>query len=126
MNGSDWNAVHARYAPLLAHVGTNEDFYDLANAMGGELRSSHLGVTGPPTYPMAPTYSTRFLGFEMAASGGYRISYIYRDGPADKEWLRLEVGDLVQAIDGQPLTAGVNYWKILSGVTNQYVSVKVA
>lgn len=127
MNGFDWNAIHARYAPLLAHVGTNEDFYDLANAMGGELRSSHLGVTGPATYPIAATYATRFLGFELAkADSGYRISHIYRDGPADKEWLSLAVGDLVLEIDGQPLSAIRNFWKVLSDKTNQYVPVKVA
>jgi tricorn protease len=109
------------------HVGTNEDFYDLANAMGGELRSSHLNVTGPASYVIEPTYITRFLGFELEKSGGaYRISHIYREGPADKEWLDLALGDLVLAIDGEPLAPGDNYWKTLSEKNTQYVPVKIA
>ncbi|MDH4044916.1 MAG: S41 family peptidase, partial [Gemmatimonadota bacterium] len=55
-----------------------------------------------------------------------RISHIYRDGPADKEWLALAVGDYVLAIDGQDVKAGDNYWKILSTTVNEYVPVTVA
>src|SRR5262249_20711001 len=47
MHGKDWASIYARYSPLLADVGTNEDVYDLANAMIGELSTSHTGVSGP-------------------------------------------------------------------------------
>jgi tricorn protease len=60
------------------------------------------------------------------ADGRYRISHIYRDGPADKEWLALAVGDYVLALDGQELRAGDNYWKILNHTINEYVPVRVA
>jgi tricorn protease len=127
MNGRDWAAIRAKYQPLLAHAGTNEDVYALGNAMIGELSSSHTGMSGPPSRTMDRLYNTRFLGFEMERAGGvYRINHIYRKGPADKEWLGLSVGDYVLAIDGQPLKAGDNYWRILSTGTTEYVPVKVA
>ena len=127
LNGYDWAAIKAKYEPLLAYAGTNEDVYDLGNAMIGEMSSSHTGVSGPPTHTISPLYATRFLGFEIEPAGGvYRITHIYRDGPADKEWLGLGVGDYVLAIDGQNLKAGDNYWKILSTTTNEYIPVKVA
>jgi tricorn protease len=127
MHGRDWAAIKARYKPLLKYVGTNEDVYDLANEMIGELNASHTGVSGPPTRPMPRAYQTRFLGFEMEpADGRYRISHVYRDGPADKEWLDLKVGDYVLAVDGQELKAGDNYWKALSQTLNEYVPVRVA
>lgn len=128
MHGRDWNAIRARYKPLLRHVGTNEDLYDLANEMIGELNASHTGVSGPPSRTMPRVYTTRFLGVELDEdrSGRYRISHIYRDGPADKEWLGLAVGDYVLAIDGQEVKAGDNYWKILSTTLNEYVPVRVA
>jgi len=127
MHGKDWDAIKARYEPLLADVGSNDDVYDLANAMIGELNASHTGVRGPATREMPRVYATRYLGFELEpANGRYRISHIYRDGPADKDWLTLAVGDYVLAIDGQDIKAGDNYWKILGTTVNEYVPVSVA
>ncbi len=127
MHGRDWNAIRAAYEPLLAHVGTYEDAYDLANNMIGELNASHVGVSGPPSQAMPDEYSARYLGFEMEPAGGrYRISHIYKEGPADKEWLNLAVGDYVLAIDGTDLKAGDNYWRVLNHALNEYVPVKVA
>ena len=129
MHGRDWKAIWRTYEPLLAHVGTNEDVYDLANEMIGELNASHTGVSGPPSRPMPRLYSTRLLGLELEAdekSGRYRIAHIHRGGPADQEWLELAVGQYVLAIDGQEVKAGDNYWKLLSNTLNTYVPVRVA
>jgi tricorn protease len=129
MHGRDWDAIWRTYEPLLAHVGTNEDLYDLANEMIGELNASHTGVSGPPSRPMPRLTQTRLLGLELepdAASRRYRIAHIHAGGPADREWLGLAVGDYVLAIDGQELAAGDNYWKTLSNTLNSYVPVRVS
>ena len=103
MHGKDWNAIRAKYEPLLKYVGSNEDVYDLANEMIGELNASHTGVSGPDSDPQPTAYQTRYLGFEMAPdAGGYKVTHIYRDGPADKEWVNIKVGDYITAIDGTP------------------------
>jgi tricorn protease len=129
MHGRDWDAIKARYKPLLKFAGTNEDVYDLANEMIGELNASHTGVSGPPTRTMPRVYTTRFLGFEMEpdrGAGRYKVSHIYREGPADKEWIDIKVGDYVLAIDGTELKAGDNYWKTLSTTLNEYIPVRYA
>ncbi len=127
MHGRDWNAVKARYEPLLKYVGENQDVYDLANEMIGELNASHTGVSGPASIDMPSVWQSRYPGFEMApADGVYTVTHIYRDGPADKEWIDLNVGDYVLAIDGTPLQAGRNYWPLLNQTLNEYVTVKVA
>lgn len=127
MHGVNWAAVKATYEPLLAYVGANEDVYDLANEMIGELNASHTGVSGPPSREMPGAYTTRLPGFELEAAGGaYRISHIYRKGPADKEWLNLKVGDYVLAINGTPIKAGDNYWRLLNDPLNEYVSFRVS
>jgi tricorn protease len=127
MNGYDWAAIKAKYEPMLAYAGTNEDVYDLGNAMIGEMSSSHTGVSGPATWTPDRLYATRYLGFDLEPSSGrYRISHIYRNGPADKEWFDLKVGDYVLAIDGTDIKAGDNYWKILSTTSNEYIPVKVS
>ncbi|MEX2611420.1 MAG: DPP IV N-terminal domain-containing protein [Gemmatimonadota bacterium] len=127
MHGVDWEAQKRAYKPLLEHVGTYEDVYDLANQMIGELNASHVGVSGPATRSMPRGYSTRYLGMELEpVDGRLRISHIYRDGPADREWLALEVGDYVLAIDEQPVDASTNYARILNHALNEYVPVRVA
>jgi tricorn protease len=127
MHGRDWEAIRDEYAPLLAHVGTYEETYQLANEMIGELNASHVGVRGAPSRPQDREYQTAFLGFEMEPDGArYRVSHIYRDGPADHEWLDLEVGDYVLSLDGTDLAAGDNYWEHLNHTLNDFVSVRVA
>jgi tricorn protease len=127
MHGRDWLAIRKRYEPLLPYVGQNQDVYDLSNEMIGELNASHTGVSGPSGVDMPDTYRTRYPGFEMRPEGGrYRITHVYRDGPADKEWLDLKVGDFVLALDGRELKAGENYWPILNHTLNDYVTVRVA
>ncbi|MFI5311878.1 MAG: S41 family peptidase [Gemmatimonadales bacterium] len=127
MHGRDWTAIKAKYEPLLKYAGTNEDVYDIANAAIGELSSSHTGVTGPSSAPMERTYTTKFLGFELEPGNGkYRVSHVYRGGPADKDWIDIKAGDYVLAVDGQDVKAGDDYWKILSNTENEYIPVKVA
>lgn len=127
MHGKDWAAIYARYAPLLKYAGTNEDVYDIANAMIGELSSSHTGVTGPSSVNVPRAYTTRYLGFEMEpANGKYKVTHVYRDGPADKDWIDISKGDYVLSVDGRDINAGDDYWKILSQTENEYVPVKVS
>lgn len=95
--------------------------------MIGELNASHTGVSGPPSFQMPDAYRIRHLGFEMTpADGGHKVTHVYREGPADKEWIDLRVGDYVLAIDGKALAAADNYWAILNHALNEYVPVKVA
>jgi len=127
MHGKDWNALRAKYEPLLKYVGANEDVYDLANEMIGELNASHTGVSGPDSDPQPTEYQTRYLGVELAPDAGrYKVTHIYPDGPADKEWLNIKVGDYVLAIDGVQVKAGDNYWPLLNSPLNEYVQLTVS
>lgn len=127
MHGKDWTAIYNKYKTLLKDAGANEDVYDIANAMIGELNSSHTGVTGPASMTVPRAYTTKYVGFEMEpANGRYRVSHVYRDGPADKEWIDINEGDYVMAIDGKDVKAGDDYWKILSSTESDYIPVKVA
>ena len=127
MHGKDWTAIYNKYQTLLKFAGTNEDVYDIANAMIGELNTSHTGVSCPSSIDIPRAYATRYLGLEMEpANGKYRVTHVYRDGPADKDWIDISNGDYVLAIDGQDVKAGDDYWKILSQSENEYVPVRVS
>jgi len=115
MNGVDWAAMEKKYEPLLADVADREELHDVIMQMIGELSSSHTGVGGGGE-PDRNAIQTRYPGFELAAddSGFYKVSYIYKDGPADHDYVKIHVGDFIVAVNGVPLRSGENYWKLYS------------
>jgi len=128
MHGTDWEAIREKYRALLPNVASYDDLHDVANKMLGELNASHLGVSGPSTRSQPSDARPRYLGFEMepGEGGRYRVSFVYPQGPADHEWIDLSVGDYVLALEGEELQAGDNYWRTLSRLVNDWVTVRVA
>jgi tricorn protease len=115
MHGVDWSKMKAVYQPLLDHVADQEELHNVISQMIGELNASHTGVSagGGPGRAGRENAQTRFPGFELAAdkSGYYKVTHVYRHGPADKDHVKLSAGDYLLEVDGQELKAGDNYWK---------------
>lgn len=128
MHGMDWDAARAKYQPLVEFVGDRQELLNIVNEMIGELNASHTGAAPPPAGRAEGGTATRHLGVDLEAdaqAGRYRVSYIYEDGPADKDWVKLHVGDYLIAIDGKPVIAGDNYWKALNNTLNRRVTLTV-
>ncbi|HWL74490.1 MAG TPA: S41 family peptidase, partial [Burkholderiaceae bacterium] len=126
MHGMDWDAMRAKYRPLVDYVGDRQELLNIINEMIGELNASHTGAAPPPRGPAAGGVSTSHLGIELesdATAGRYRVTHIYEDGPADKDWVRVKVGDYLLAIDGKPVKAGDEYWALLNNRLNRKVTV---
>ena len=126
MHGMDWDAARAKYRPLVDYVGDRQELLNIINEMIGELNASHTGAAPPPRGPGGGGVSTSHLGVELepdAAAGRYRVAYIYEDGPADKDWVRVKVGDYLLAIEGKPVKAGDEYWQLLNTRLNRKVNV---
>ncbi len=125
MHGFDWDAARAKYQPLVEFVGDRQELLNIVNEMIGELNASHTGAApGPGSREGA--VQTRHLGMELepdAAAGRYKVAYIYEEGPADKDWVKVKLGDYLIAIDGKPVLAGDNYWKLLNNPLNRKVTV---
>jgi tricorn protease len=115
MHGVDWDHMKSQYEPMLQHIAEQDDLYDLVNMMIGELNASHTGQAGGGGRRARgddASDQTRYPGFDLEPdSGFYKVTHIYRDGPADKDFVKIKVGDYVLAVDGQDLKAGDNYWK---------------
>jgi tricorn protease len=119
MHGVNWNAARDKYESLLPHVADLEELHNLIMEMIGELNASHTGITGGTRIPgenAVDRAQTRYPGFELVpdASGFYKISTIYQNGPADHEYLRIAKGDFVLAVNDYELTPGENYWKLFN------------
>ena len=106
---------------MLPHIAEQDDLYDLVNMMIGELNASHTGtaaaavVAGPAARTPAIRPATQ-ASISNRKDGFYKVTHIYRDGPADKDFVKIKVGDYVLAVDGKDLKAGDNYWKNFTDV----------
>jgi tricorn protease len=126
MHGFDWDAARAKYRPLVDFVGDRQELLNIINEMIGELNASHTGAAPPPRGPGAGGVSTGSLGLELepdTSAGRYKVTYIYENGPADKDWVRVKVGDYLLAINGKPVKAGDDYWELLNNRLNRKVDV---
>ena len=107
MHGKDWDAMRAKYKPLVSYVGDRYELMNLINEMIGELNASHTGASAAAaTRGGAGSVSTRHLGVDLVAddpSGFYRIGHVYEEGPLDKDWFQVEKGNYLVAIDGKPV-----------------------
>jgi tricorn protease len=114
MHGADWNAMKTAYAPLLDYLVDDEELNTVMMMMIGQLNASHTGVSGGgPVNDNRPALQTRQPGFDLAAdaSGFYKITHIYKDGPADHDYLKIKKGDYLISVDDRDLKTTENYWQ---------------
>jgi tricorn protease len=136
MSGIDWDAVLARYEPLLERIRTRDELSDLIWEMHGELGTSHAYESGGDK-PLPPQYKNGFLGAEMhwdAAAGGYRIDAILRGDPWNRDFdsplaatgLDVRAGDVLVAVGGHPLTQRVGPGALLVNQAGRDIVLSVA
>lgn len=114
-HGANWNAVRAKYRPLVKDVATKEDLHALISLMLGELNASHLGISGSKQYPEETTAELGLVFDETYRGPGLKVADILKRGPADKRGLKLGAGDIILSLDGTELTDSVNISKLLNG-----------
>ncbi|HEV8058665.1 MAG TPA: S41 family peptidase [Gemmataceae bacterium] len=125
--GLDWQAIRAKYRPLVKQVTMREDFYYLVNLMFGELNVSHVALQGPTRMDAEEQTAELGLLFDPAFPGpGLRIREILKRGPADRRGIALSSGDIVTAIDGKVLDNSVNLAQQLNGKAKETVVLEVA
>jgi Tol biopolymer transport system component/C-terminal processing protease CtpA/Prc len=125
MNGIDWNAVHAEYAPYIAAARTSAGVRRLLNLMVGELNSSHSGV-GAGGRPAIVTgrLGLRFDSAEYEQHGRFRIADVVPLSPAAVGGIR--PGEYLTAIDGAALDASTNVAQRLEHTVGREVRLAIA
>lgn len=125
LHGVDWDAVKKKYAPLVAEVEIKDDLLELVEQMLGELKASHMGISGGDDG--GPEVRTAYLGVELAPPGGeeagMRVIDVVPGGPADKVWVRR--GDRIFSIDGRALDPRTNIYELLANKVGKDVKLEV-
>jgi tricorn protease len=122
-HGADWNAVKAKYAPMVAHCATREDLYALVSLMLGELNASHLGISGKLPTPDENTADLGLLFDDTYAGPGLKVAEVLKRGPADKRGLNIKPGDVITHIDRIALTPQTNLARLLNNRAGDSVSL---
>ncbi len=130
LHGTDWDAMRAKYKPLVPFVADRHELMNIINEMIGELNASHTGASAGrgrgPGAPASIPIASRHLGLDLVpdqATRRYKVAHIYEDGPADKDWIKVEKANYLIAIDGKPIMAGDNYDKLLGRRLNRKVEL---
>jgi tricorn protease len=112
MHGADWEAARKTYEPLLDYLVDEDELHTVMMMMIGQLNASHTGVSGGPV-AIERSAQTRYPGFDVVsdASGLYKVGHIYKDGPADRDYLKIKEGNFIVAVDDRDLKTSDNYWQ---------------
>jgi tricorn protease len=121
MHGVDWAGVKDTYESLLPHIADVDELHNVIMMMIGKLNSSHTGITGGGLLPgqqPSERVQTRYPGFDMQpdSSGYFKVSHIYRKGPADHDYVKLHVGDFILTVNGKELKSSDNYWQYFNAL----------
>ena len=128
----DWPALTARHRDLATRARTNEEFDFIANMFIGHLDASHLGVRSPDGNGAAPARgamassprSQGRLGVKtVPAAGGFAVAAVLPDSPAALANPRIEVGDVITAIEFEPVDLAKPLETALAGKSGQEVFV---
>jgi tricorn protease len=113
MNGVDWTAAKAKYEALLPDIADEEELHNVVMMMIGEISSSHTGISGGGNPDAEERFQTYYPGFDIVpdASGVYKISYVYKKGPADHDYIKIAKDDFILAVNGKDLKTSDNYWE---------------
>ncbi|HWC99041.1 MAG TPA: S41 family peptidase [Candidatus Sulfopaludibacter sp.] len=120
MHGADWAGNKDKYESLLPYIADTEELHNVIMEMIGDMNASHTGISAGGVIPgrtaQDERVQTRYPGFEMEpdASGFYKVSYIYRKGPADHDYVKLSVGDYILGVNDKDMKTSENYWKLFN------------
>lgn len=113
-NGCDWDLMVKNYARFLPHIANNYDFAELLSELLGELNVSHTGGRFRPAANGDVTAQLGLLYDLTEATDGLKITAILEGGPFSKASSKVKVGDVVTAINGQPLTKDTDLAQLLN------------
>jgi len=136
MHGYDWDAIRAKYEPLVDHVAHRNDLTYIIGEMISELCCSHT-YCGGGDMPEADRVNVGLLGVDYELdkkSGYYRIAKIYPGhnwsenlrSPLTEPGVEVREGDYLLAVNGQPLSHPTNPYSLFQNTVGTNVTLKVS
>lgn len=130
LNGKNWDAILKKYEDVAATSSMTEDFDRVVSLLLGELNGSHTGYRSTQDDSWKPSQAwseqMRHLGvLHEAKADGWHITKVLPNGPASKVISKLEVGEIITAIDGKPVNDTTVQHTVLWGQSKDQFLLKV-
>lgn len=138
MHGVDWQAMRAKYEPLVDRVTDRAELAELMAQLVSELGALHSQVNAGDVRKGEEGPGLAGLGARFSRSGklgeqGLRIEQIYRSdpelpgeqGPLSAAGLDLKVGDVITAINGRKISEVPHESELLRGQAGRQVLLQV-
>lgn len=122
MHGRDWQEVWKQYQPLVPYIRHRADLTYMLDMLGGEASVGHSFVFGGD-FPGTDPLKAGVLGADLVIDNGkWKIQKILTTeswnpgvvAPLAQPNLKVAEGNYILAINGQPLTADTDPYKLLN------------
>lgn len=136
MHGVDWDAMHAKYFPLVDRVTTRNELSDLIGRFVGELSALHTSVRGGDTRSDDTNISVASLGARLMRDekkGGFVVDYIYQadpdypdeKSPLDDPYLDVRNGDVITKVNGKEALSAVDIGALIRNQVGKQVMLEM-
>ena len=114
-HGVDLKQLRKDYLPFLRHINNNYDFSEMLSEILGELNVSHTG-SGYSGRGAEKTTPALGLLLDMRYTGdGLRVDEVLEDGPFAVSGSKVKAGVILEAIDGEKILAGEDWFPLING-----------
>ncbi|HEV8195503.1 MAG TPA: PDZ domain-containing protein, partial [Gemmatimonadales bacterium] len=134
MHGANWDAVYAKYSPLLPFIAHRSDLGYLIASAAGELVVGHSYLTGPGDEPTDTPVNVGMLGADLSVENGhYRLHHIYSgenwnpdlQAPLSAPGIRVANGDYLLEVNGVPLLPPANPYRVFEGTAGRQTVLRI-
>ncbi len=125
-HGADWNALRKNYEPKLVSIGNDFEFAELLSEMLGELNVSHCGAryrSGSPNGDATASFGI-LIDYDYKEDG-IRIAEVLKNGPLDKDHIKVNAGMVIKSINGTPIKSNIDYAFYLNRLANKFVALEI-
>ncbi len=125
IHGIDWEGYRNTYEKFLPHIDNNFDFQEMLSEMLGELNGSHTGAR----YQYRSGLNMADLGvlYDLTYEGdGLKIKEVVKGGTLYVYDPEIKAGDIIEAIDGIKITAGMDWYHLLKGKSGRKMVISVS
>lgn len=126
MHGVDWDQLKGDYEKYLPHIGNSYEFSEMISELLGELNASHTGARYSRRVSMPDQTAALGIFWDYGYEGdGIKITEVIEGGPLDKANLDISEGMIITKINGNPITADVDYAKMLNRIAGDFTLLEL-
>ncbi len=125
LHGVDWKYYGDHYRKFLPHISNNDDFAILLSEILGELNASHTGGRYSGTGPSMPTANLGAFFNPNYKGDGVEVTEAVAGGPLSSKKADVRPGDIILAIDGEKIAAGMDFSHLLEGKADKRTRLEI-